>query len=379
MISGGTDSTQTRAVKDGIVLSVDAMGSDKGPTMVVEGLDLFFENNPQARVLLHGRLAALEPLVKGKYWAPRVDLVHAEGVVTMDDKPAQVMRHGRNTSMWSAVDAVRTGAASICVSCGNTGALMAVSMLQLRKVEGVNRPAISCLWPSAGPAGFNVLLDAGADIRADQDDLLNYAYMGVAFARAGLNLPRPRVGLLNVGTEEHKGRAELKLAHEMIAKAAVTGDFEFVGFVEGSEMARDRADVVVTDGFTGNVALKTAEGTARFVTGLLKESLTSSLIAKIGALLAKGGLKRMQTKADPRRANGGVFLGLNGTVVKSHGGSDATSMAHALNLAYRLAQGGITEKLAAQLAAVALGQDLGAPAGQLGTAETTLPAETDKE
>lgn len=379
MISGGTDSTQTRTDIDAIVLSVDAMGSDKGPTMVVEGLDLFFKNNPQARVLLHGRLAELEPLVKGKSWETRVDLVHAEGVVTMDDKPAQVMRHGRNTSMWSAVDAVRSGAASICVSCGNTGALMAVSMLQLRKVEGVNRPAISCLWPSAGPAGFNVLLDAGADIRADQDDLLNYAFMGVAFARAGLNLPRPRVGLLNVGTEEHKGRAELKLAHEMIAKAATTGDFEFVGFVEGNEMTRDRADVVVTDGFTGNVALKTAEGTARFVTGLLKESLTSSLLAKIGALLAMSGLKRMQTKADPRRANGGVFLGLNGTVVKSHGGSDAISMFHALNLSYRLAQGGITQKLAAQLAAVAMGQDLGAPAEQLAPAEKPLPAETDKE
>lgn len=377
MTIGAADSTR-RTAKDAIVLSVDAMGSDKGPSMVVDGLDLFFENNPQARVQLHGRLAELEPLVSGKYWAPRVDLVHAEDVVTMDDKPAQVMRHGRKTSMWSSIDAVRQGNASICISCGNTGALMAVSMLQLRKVEGVNRPAISCLWPSAGPAGFNVLLDAGADIRADQDDLLNYAYMGVAFARAGLNLPRPRVGLLNVGTEEHKGRAELKLAHEMIAKASVTGDFEFIGFVEGNEMTRDRADVVVTDGFTGNVALKTAEGTARFVTGLLKESLMSSLMSKLGALLARGGLKRMQTKADPRRANGGVFLGLNGTVVKSHGGSDPTSMMHALNLAYQLASAGITEKLATQLAAVALGQETGPALGDDAGAKE-IPAETDKK
>ena len=276
----------------------------------------------------------------------------------MSDKPSHVLRHGKKTSMWSTIEAVRDGSAAVAVSCGNTGGLMAISMLRLRKAEGVNRPAIACLWPSRTAAGFNVMLDAGADIRADQDDLLTYALMGSSYARNGLDIKRPRVGLLNVGTEEHKGRAELKVAHELIGQAAAKGDYEYIGFVEGGDLPSARVDVIVTDGFTGNVALKTGEGIANLISELLREALMKTPLSMFAALLARGSLNRLRKRIDPRRVNGGVFLGLNHTVIKSHGGADATGVAAALNLAYRLAQSGFSDKLAARVAsAAALAQD----------------------
>ena len=340
------------------VLSIDAMGGDKGPATVVAGLSKFLNKNPQARALLHGPKDVLKPLIKKHKINEQVTICPADDVVKMSDKPSHVLRHGKQTSMWSAIEAVRNREAAVCISCGNTGALMAMSMLRLRKAEGVSRPAIACLWPSRNPAGFNVMLDAGADIRADQDDLLTYALMGASYARNGLDIARPRVGLLNVGTEEHKGRAELKVAHEIIGAAAVAGEYEYVGFVEGGDLPSDKVDVIVTDGFTGNVALKTGEGTANLISGLLRESLMKSPLSMLGAFLARGSLKRLRKRIDPRRVNGGVFLGLNQTVVKSHGSSDATGVAAALNLAYRLSQNGFSDKLAARVAsAAALAQD----------------------
>jgi glycerol-3-phosphate acyltransferase PlsX len=264
-----------------------------------------------------------------------------------------VLRNGKKTSMWSAIEAVSNDEAAVAISCGNTGGLMAMSMLRLRKAEGVNRPAIACLWPSRNPAGFNVMLDAGADIRADQDDLLTYALMGASYARNGLDIKHPRVGLLNVGTEEHKGRAELKVAHELIAKAAVLGDFEYVGFVEGGDLPSNKVDVIVTDGFTGNVALKTGEGTATLISELLRSSLMKNPWSMLGAMLARGSLRGLRKRIDPRRVNGGVFLGLNHTVIKSHGSADATGVAAALHLGYRLAQSGFSDKLAARVASAA--------------------------
>jgi glycerol-3-phosphate acyltransferase PlsX len=341
-----------------IVLSVDAMGGDNGPATVVAGLQRFLKKCPEARVLLHGPSTELAPLVQRRNLQDKVTIVNAADVVAMTDKPSQVMRHGKNTSMWSAIDAVRDGRASVCVSCGNTGALMAVSMLRLRKADGVSRPAIACLWPSRNPAGFNVMLDAGADIRADEDDLLTYALMGAAYARNGLGIDLPRVRLLNVGTEEHKGRAELKVAHELIGRAAQQGDYDYIGFVEGGDLPSARVDVIVTDGFTGNVALKTGEGTANLISGLLREAFNKTPLSKIAALLAMSSLGRLRRRIDPRRVNGGVFLGLNGTVVKSHGSADATGIAAALKLAFELGRSGFSDKLAARVAsAVTLAQD----------------------
>ncbi|MEL6642076.1 MAG: phosphate acyltransferase PlsX [Pseudomonadota bacterium] len=350
-IKGPAASTET-------VLSVDAMGGDNGPATVVAGLARFLRKRPDAKVILHGPERTLKVLLEKKQLSDRVTVHGADETVKMTDKPSHVVRHSKGTSMWSAIEAVRSGEAQVCVSCGNTGGLMALSMLRLRKADGVNRPAIACLWPSYNPSGFNVMLDAGADIRADQDDLLTYALMGASYARNGLDIHRPRVGLLNVGVEEHKGRAELKVAHELIGKAATVGDFDYVGFIEGGDIPSDAVDVIVTDGFTGNVALKTGEGTANLVSTNLRASLKSNPLSMLGAIFAQGALRKLQKKIDPRRVNGGVFLGLNHTVIKSHGSADETGVAAALNLAYRLGRAGFSDKLAARVAsAVSLAQD----------------------
>ena len=356
----GQAPVQTPVPSGRIVISVDAMGGDRGSVAVVAGMAESLANCPDLEFLVHGPQAELEPLIaKRGDLAARTTICHATGVVTMQDKPSHIMRHGQSTSMWSTLDAVRDGRARAAVSCGNTGALLAVSMLRLRKLAGVNRPAIACLWPCRAPHGFAVMLDVGADIKADAPDLLQYALMGSSYARHGLGLARPRVGLLNVGTEEHKGRAELKQAQDLIAAAADAGGLEYVGFVEGGDLPSGRVDVIVTDGFTGNIALKTGEGTAKLVGDFLREAFNATLLSRFAALLALGSLKRLRIRIDPRRVNGGVFLGLNGTVVKSHGSADATGVAAAIQLAHRLAASGFTERLAARLAsAVQAGQDV---------------------
>ncbi|AWB48457.1 phosphate acyltransferase PlsX [Gemmobacter aquarius] len=371
MANGHLPETDTAAQMASIVISVDAMGGDRGPAAVVAGLVLSVAAFPKIAFLLHGNESELGPMIaREPALAGRVTLCHAARVVTMHDKPAQVMRNGEGTSMWSTIESVKRGDATVAVSCGNTGALMAVSMIRLRRLPGIKRPAIASFWPSRNPTGFNVMLDMGADIKADTDDLVQYATMGASYARNGLKLARPRVGLLNVGTEEHKGGAELKEAHDRLVAFQHTGDFEYVGFVEGSDIPSDRVDVIVTDGFTGNIALKTGEGVAKLVADFLRQEFNASLWSKLAAIMALGTLKRLQKRIDPRRANGGVFLGLNGTVVKSHGSADATGVAAAIRLAYQLAESGFLERLAARVAsAEQAGQDAaakGAPAGAEG-------------
>lgn len=345
-----------------IVISVDAMGGDQGPSAVVYGCDISAKKNPEISFILHGDKAVLEPLVaRRKRLEGRCEIRGTTEVVTMDAKPSYVMRHGKGTSMWSAIESVRKGEAQVAVSCGNTGALMALSMIRLRKLEGVNRPAIACLWPSRNPQGFNIMLDVGADIRADQDDLLQYAMMGASYARNGLELKRPRIGLLNVGTEEHKGRAELKVAHEMIESAAALGDYDYVGFVEGGDIPSDRVDVIVTDGFSGNIALKTAEGTAGLIRDFLRDAFMATPLSRLASLMAYTSIRRLRKRTDPRRVNGGVFLGLNGTVVKSHGSADGTGISAAIKLAFNLAESNFNQRLSARVASLSLARqdDLG--------------------
>jgi glycerol-3-phosphate acyltransferase PlsX len=336
------------------VLSIDAMGGDLGPAAVVAGIARSAEEFPDLHFIVHGPADQLTRLIDKRGISERCEIRDASGVVRMDDKPSHVMRNGKDTSMWSAIEAVRDGDAAVCVSCGNTGALMAVSMLRLRKLPGVNRPAIACLWPSRGPLGFNIMLDVGADIRADEQDLLQYALMGGSYARNGLGIAKPKIGLLNVGTEDHKGRPELKAAQELIAARQDEGNFDYVGFVEGGDIPSSKVDVIVTDGFTGNIALKTGEGTARLIRELLQDAFRATPLSKIAALLALTSLRRLTQRIDPRRVNGGVFLGLNGTVVKSHGSADATGVAAAIGLACKLAQSGFTERLAARVASLGL-------------------------
>ena len=344
-------SDQSQSNSKRIIISVDAMGGDMGPAAIVAGCDQSARKNPDIFFILHGPKSEIDALVaRRKALTGRCEVRNATGVVTMDDKPSQVVRSGKDTSMWSAIEAVRDQSASVAVSCGNTGALMALSMIRLRKLPGVNRPAIAVLYPSSNPQGFNVLLDVGADVKADADDLLRFALMGMSYARNGLNLPRPRVGLLNVGTEEHKGRTELKEAYELIRDQHTAAGFEFVGFVEGGDISGDVCDVIVTDGFTGNVAIKTGEGTASLVGNRLREAFKFSPLSRLASLLAYPSLRRLKKKIDPRRVNGGVFLGLNGTVVKSHGSADATGVSSAIKLAAQLAEIQFTDKLAARVA-----------------------------
>ncbi|MGB0440782.1 MAG: phosphate acyltransferase PlsX, partial [Paracoccaceae bacterium] len=337
-----------------VVLSVDAMGGDRGPAVVVAGLHKAARNHPDLRFVLHGPADELNRLLGRRRALQAVTEVRdASGVVTMHDKPSHVMRHGRDTSMWSTLDSVRAGDATVAVSCGNTGALMALSMVRLRKIPGVNRPAIAILWPSRNPQGFNVMLDVGADIRADANDLVQYALMGASYARNGLRLDSPRVGLLNVGTEEHKGRPELREADSLLQALEGRANFTYVGFVEGGDIPGDACDVIVTDGFTGNIALKTGEGTASLIGDFLREAFAYSPLSRLASLLALTSLRRLRKRIDPRRVNGGVFLGLNGTVVKSHGSADATGVAAAVLLARDLALSGFSDKLAARVASAA--------------------------
>ncbi len=346
----------SKAGADGrTIISVDAMGGDQGPAAVVAGIALSASKNPDIGFILHGPKDQLQKLVaKRKQLAGRCEIRDAADVVSMQDKPSQVVRSGRNTSMWSALESVRAGEATVCVSCGNTGALMAMSVIRLRKLSGIYRPAIAVMWPSRNPQRFNIMLDGGADIRADAKDLMQYALMGTSFARNGFGLKHPRIGLLNVGTEEHKGRSELKEAYDLIAANARNADFDFVGFVEGSDLPGDICDVIVTDGFTGNVALKTGEGIAKLISDLLREAFQYTPLSRLASVLALTSLRRLKKRIDPRRSNGGVFLGLNGTVVKSHGSADATGISAAIKLAFHLAQSGFSEKLAARVASAAM-------------------------
>lgn len=334
------------------LISVDAMGGDAGPAAVVAGCSLSAKANENIAFVLHGDAQVLQPLVdKRPELKNRCEVRHTAAVVSMEDKPSQVVRTGKDTSMWSTIESVRSGEASVAVSCGNTGALMAMSTIRLRKLPGVNRPAIAVLYPSSNPQGFNVMLDVGADIRADADDLLRFALMGTSYARNGMDIASPRVGLLNVGTEEHKGRSELKEAFDLIRDARDTAGFDFVGFVEGGDISGDACDVIVTDGFTGNVAIKTGEGTASMIGDRLREAFKYSPLSRLASLLAYTSLQRLKRKIDPRRVNGGVFLGLNGTVVKSHGSADATGISAAIKLAAQLTQNQFNDKLAARVAA----------------------------
>ncbi|MEM6386884.1 MAG: phosphate acyltransferase PlsX [Pseudomonadota bacterium] len=349
-----TDHTHTGDAPERITIAVDAMGGDLGPAAIVAGISKSCAKNPKIQFLVFGPENELSPLIAKRKLGSRCGVRDVREFVKMDDKPAHVMRHGKGTTMWAAIAAVKSGEADAVVSCGNTGALMAVSMLALRKLPGVDRPAIGILWPSQNPGGFNVMLDVGADVRADAKDLVQYALMGASYARNGLGLARPRIGLLNVGTEENKGRPEMREAYDLITRSAGDAEFDFVGFVEGGDIPSNRVDVIVTDGFTGNVALKTGEGTAQLIRELLQEAFRATPLSRIAALLALTSLRRLSKRIDPRRVNGGVFLGLNGTVVKSHGSADATGVSAAIKLAFRLADSQFNQRLAARVASLDL-------------------------
>ncbi|WP_375210079.1 phosphate acyltransferase PlsX [Hyphomonas jannaschiana] len=341
----------------GTILSVDAMGGDHAPGVIVDGVAVFVRERPDTRILLFGDEAALTPMVAAHAGlSDRCEIIHCDHKITSDMKPSQALRRGKGSSMWNALEAVKEGRANASVSAGNTGALMAISMLVLRKMDGVHRPAMTAMWPTL--AGRSVVLDVGANVEADAAQLVSFAIMGEAYARATFGKERPTIGLLNIGSEEMKGHDEVREAHEMLRTSGL--DLDYRGFVEGDDISMGAVDVVVTDGFTGNVALKTGEGVARMLGTRVREALMKNLSTKAGAVLAASGLKQLREQMNPSNANGGVLLGLGGVSVKSHGGTDAQGFATACRLAADLATSHYPEEVAANLARI---QKKGAAAG----------------
>ena len=317
-----------------LVVSIDAMGGDHGPSTTIPGLALALQNSKDdLSFIIHGDEAVLAPeLAKQPGLTGRYKVRHTDKVIASDEKPANAVRRGKGASMWNAIECVKSGEASAAVSCGNTGGLMAISRLILRMSVDIERPPLVVQWP--GRKGVSTMLDAGANIDCDAARLVEFAIMGEAFHRAAHGVARPKVGILNVGSEDVKGHEEVRLAHTILRSGKF--DIDYHGFVEGDDLSRNTVDVVVTDGFTGNVALKTAEGTASYIVEELRSALTSTFGAKLGALLARPALRVFVKKMSPPPA--APLLGLNGLVVKCHGGADSQGFGQSIGLAIDLAK-----------------------------------------
>jgi glycerol-3-phosphate acyltransferase PlsX len=329
--SGAEDHRTTMPLK--VRIALDAMGGDHGPAVVVPGAALALERHPQVEFLMFGDEALIKPLLATRpKLAAATRVTHTDVAIRMDDKPSQALRKGRwKSSMWLAIDAVKKGDADATVSAGNTGALMAMAKFHLRMLPEIDRPAIAALWPTL--RGESIVLDVGASIGADAQHLVDLAVMGGAMARVLFDLERPTVGLLNIGVEEVKGLEQVRDAGRALRDMNLN-EIDYIGFVEGDDIGKGTADVVVTEGFAGNIALKAAEGTAHQMAGYLRSAMSRTLRARIGYLFARGAFNLLREKMDPRKVNGGVLLGLNGIVIKSHGGTDAEGFASAIDMGY---------------------------------------------
>lgn len=325
-------------------IALDAMGGDVGASVVIPGAAIFLTRHPDAEFLMFGDHAAIDVQLAQHPSLKAVSrVIHTDVAVSMHDKPSQALRRGRKTSsMWLAIEAVKKGDADVAVSAGNTGALMAMARFCLRTLPGVDSPAIAAVWPTA--RGDSVVLDLGATIGGDAQHLVTLAVLGSAMASVLFGLERPTVGLLNIGVEEIKGREEIREAAELL-RAMNLPQLEYIGFVEGDGIGKGAADVIVAEGFSGNIALKAAEGTARQINEFLRGALSRSWLSMIGYLLARRAFKALRDKLDPSKSNGGVLLGLNGVVVKSHGGTDAEGFAYAVDVGYEMVHYDLINKI----------------------------------
>lgn len=327
-------------------LALDAMGGDNAPRIVVEGADIAVAKNSDLTLVFVGDERKIKPLLKATRYLQSAEILHTTEEVAPEARVSQVLRAGKQTSMWKAIELVAEGQVEAVVSAGNTGALMAMSKLQLRMIEGVSRPAIAGFFPSS--SGHSCVLDLGANIECDAENLIQFAIMGSAFYRDIYGMETPSVGLLNVGEEDQKGFDYLREAAKVLNLEKL--DVNYQGFVEGSDITAGSVDVIVTDGFTGNAALKTAEGVANLFQQSMRDAFSASLMTKLGYLLARAGFTRLRAKLDPRNYNGAVFLGLNGISVKSHGGTDAIGYANAINVAVNMVKQGFIPEVTAAIA-----------------------------
>ena len=328
-----------------VTIALDAMGGDAGPPVVIGGAEIALNRRPDLRFVIFGDEAAVRPILdQNPKVRDRSVFHHCDVAVQMDDKPSQALRKGRyKSSMWLALQAVRDGEASAAVSAGNTGALMAMARFCLKSLPGIERPAIAAIWPTL--RGESIVLDVGATIGGDARMLVDFAVMGAAMARSVFDLDRPTVGLLNIGVEEIKGVEEVRAAGRMLREMNHPG-FQYRGFVEGDDLGKGTVDVAVTEGFAGNIALKTAEGTARQLAEYLRSAMARTWAARLGYIFARSAFRLLKEKMDPRKVNGGVFLGLNGLVIKSHGGTDAEGFASAVDLARDMARSDLVRIIA---------------------------------
>jgi glycerol-3-phosphate acyltransferase PlsX len=326
-----------------LMLALDGMGGDGAPDVVVKGANMARSRYPGVHFQIYGNETLLKPLLaKFPKLARSSSIHHTDVVVSSEDKPSQALRKARDSSMGLAIDAVRDNVAQGVVSAGNTGALMALAKIALRTVTGISRPAIATMLPTS--RSECVMLDLGANIQCDARNLVEFAIMGEVFSRTVLGRTKPTIGLLNVGEEELKGHEYVRQAASLLRELALP--IEFRGFVEGDAVWAGAVDVVVTDGFTGNVALKTAEGIARMYSGFMRTAFESTLLSRLGYLLSRGAIGKVRSRVDPRRYNGAMLLGLNGIVIKSHGGTDAFGFANAIGVAVDMIRGGFSSRIA---------------------------------
>jgi glycerol-3-phosphate acyltransferase PlsX len=325
-------------------IALDAMGGDAGAAVVIPGAAISLQRHRDTEFLLVGDRAKIEPeLDRHPQLKAASKVIHTDVAVSGSDKPSQALRRGRKTSsMWLAIDAVKKGEADVAVSAGNTGALMAMARFHLRTLPGIDRPAISAIWPTQ--RGESVVLDLGATIGGDARHLVALAVMGAAMVSVVFDKKRPTVGLLNIGTEEIKGHEEIREAGEILRTMNLP-ELDYIGFVEGDGIGKGVADVIVTEGYSGNIALKAAEGTARQMAELLRNEIQRSWLSKLGYLFARKAFQALRDKMDPNKSNGGVLLGLNGLVVKSHGGINAEGFAYAIDVGYEMAHYDLLNKI----------------------------------
>ena len=329
-----------------IRLALDAMGGDNAPACVVRGADIACAANPNLEIVFYGDETRISPLIAKAGHLGRASIIHTADAVSPDDTASQAVRRGKATSMWMAIASVAAGETDAVVSAGNTGALMAMSKLQLRTMPGVTRPAIAAFFPTV--CELMCMLDLGANIECDAENLVQFAILGQAFHHSLTGKESPRLGLLNIGEEEQKGHDYLRVASRRLADPDLGINYQ--GFVEGSDLVNGQLDVVVTDGFSGNIALKTAEGISSMFTRLLRRSFAKNWLSKLGYFLARNALADMRRHIDPRSYNGAVFLGLNGIAVKSHGGTDRIGFANAINVAAELVDHGFIPDVSAAIA-----------------------------
>ena len=329
-------------MSDLIKIAVDAMGGDGSPTKIIDGIIFNNKTNKNIFYQIFGDKNQIHDIIKDKIDNKYYEIIHTDKVIKSTDSPLEGAKRGKETSMWLAIQSVKDKKADIVISAGNTGALLVVAKLNLKMIENIDKPALSALWPNK--KGMSVVLDLGANIECSSKNLLDFSIMGASLYTSLYPDVKPNVALLNIGSEEIKGNEVIKETFQILNDKN-SNNYNFAGYIEGNHLMDGDVNVIVSDGFTGNVALKTAEGTANFITSELKKTMTGNIIGKISSLLNISNLKKFKKRLDPRLYNGAIFIGLNSPVVKSHGGTDYVGFSNSLDVCYRIVKGNLIEKI----------------------------------